>query len=145
MTQVRPASTGLVSSSRSLPYRHIPASRRRLSRAPRPVSWTGDFPSSSATSTVWDGGDRNLACARNKCRCMRVGEEEPRTSNPSSLVYPPRATCRLNLSIGMNADLLNVSCVRSKDVRDCRYDAALGPKNELHKRGAKCEWCARAL
>jgi hypothetical protein len=56
MTQVNPASTGVVSSSRSLPYRHIPASRRRLSRAPRPVSCTGGLDNSLAISIVCDGG-----------------------------------------------------------------------------------------
>lgn len=38
MTQLRPASTGLMLSSRSWPYRHMPASRRKLSRAPRPIA-----------------------------------------------------------------------------------------------------------
>ena len=56
ITQDRPASTGVVSSSRSFPYRHMPASRRRLSLAPRPVSCTGCLDSSLATSTVCDGG-----------------------------------------------------------------------------------------
>lgn len=56
MTHVKPASIGVVSSSRSFPYRHIPASRRRLSRAPRPVSWTGCCDSSLVTSVVCAGG-----------------------------------------------------------------------------------------
>ena len=56
MTHVNPASTGVVSSSRSCPYKHMPASRRKLSRAPRPVSCTGSLESSCATSTVCDGG-----------------------------------------------------------------------------------------
>lgn len=34
----------------------MPASRRRLSRAPSPVSCTGSFESSLATSAVSDGG-----------------------------------------------------------------------------------------
>jgi len=38
ITQLRPASTGLTLSSRSWPYRHMPASRRKLSRAPRPMA-----------------------------------------------------------------------------------------------------------
>ena len=40
MTHVRPASTGEMVSSKSLPYRHMPASSRRLSLAPSPMSWT---------------------------------------------------------------------------------------------------------
>ena len=38
INHVRPASTGDVFSSMSFPYRHKPASKRRLSRAPRPAS-----------------------------------------------------------------------------------------------------------
>lgn len=36
-----PASTGVVSSVMSLPYKQSPASNRRMSRAPRPASFTG--------------------------------------------------------------------------------------------------------
>ena len=56
ITQDRPASTGVMSSLRSCPYRHMPASRRRLSRAPRPVSWTGARKRSFVNSSVWFGG-----------------------------------------------------------------------------------------
>ena len=49
------------------------------------------------------------------------------TSKPSSPVYPPLATCRLNPSRGTNADLPNVSDLKSNDVNVCRYLAASGP------------------
>ena len=38
MVQARAASTGVVFSSMSLPYKHKPASSRKLSLAPRPAS-----------------------------------------------------------------------------------------------------------
>lgn len=55
--QVSPASTGVMSSFRSLPYRHSPASRRSASRAPRPHSRTVVSPSSvSASATARSPG-----------------------------------------------------------------------------------------
>lgn len=56
INHVRPASTGDVLSSISFPCRHRPASKRRLSRAPRPASWTGDLARRRVTSTVCGGG-----------------------------------------------------------------------------------------
>jgi hypothetical protein len=44
MAQVRPASTGVVVVSMSWPYRHRPASRRSVSRAPRPAGLTSGWP-----------------------------------------------------------------------------------------------------
>jgi hypothetical protein len=56
ITQERPASMGVVLSSRSFPYRHIPASSRSESRAPRPASWTGGRRSTDARKATWAGG-----------------------------------------------------------------------------------------
>ena len=57
ITQPKPASMGVVVSSRSEPYKHMPASNLKLSRAPKPVSCTlSGLLSSCATSKVWSGG-----------------------------------------------------------------------------------------
>jgi hypothetical protein len=53
INHVRPASTSDVFSSISFPYKHKPGSKRKLSRAPRPASWTGDLARRRDTSTVW--------------------------------------------------------------------------------------------
>ena len=60
---------------------------------------------------------------------VRMGKrsEDIRTSNPSSPVYPPRATWTLNPSIGTNADLPNVNSLKSNAVNPCRIFAASGP------------------
>uniref|UniRef100_A0A7C9DB24 Uncharacterized protein n=1 Tax=Opuntia streptacantha TaxID=393608 RepID=A0A7C9DB24_OPUST len=71
IAQVSPASTGVMCCSRSLPYRQSPASSRRLSRAPNPVSLT--FPSDFS----------RIALARSTA--YSLGTE---ISKPSSPVYP---------------------------------------------------------
>ena len=57
MVHVKPASTGLIVSVRSCPYRHIPASRRNESRAPSPIIMTSGFEVISLVrATVLSGG-----------------------------------------------------------------------------------------
>ena len=73
MAQDSPASTGVVVSSMSLPYRHNPASRRRESRAPNPAGLTS-------------GSSRSRRARRS---ASSAGTE---ISNPSSPVYPERMT-----------------------------------------------------
>ncbi len=43
MHQASPASIGVIDSVMSLPYKHNPASKRRISRAPKPASITELF------------------------------------------------------------------------------------------------------
>ena len=51
------ASTGVVSSSISFPYKHNPASNRKVSRAPKPASLTSSTPSKeSATCKIFSDG-----------------------------------------------------------------------------------------
>lgn len=54
ITQLRPASTGETLSSKSCPYRHMPASSLKLSLAPRPMSCTSGW---AAMRSVIDAAD----------------------------------------------------------------------------------------
>lgn len=56
MTHDRPASTGEMDSSRSCPYKHMPASSRSESRGPRPVRRTGSVAARRAVMSTVDAG-----------------------------------------------------------------------------------------
>lgn len=57
IVHVNPASIGVVVSSRSCPYRHRPASRRKLSRGPSPaISTAGSRSKASVMATTSEVG-----------------------------------------------------------------------------------------
>mmetsp|Transcript_14061 Transcript_14061/g.30454 ORF Transcript_14061/g.30454 Transcript_14061/m.30454 type:complete len:324 (-) Transcript_14061:176-1147(-) len=106
--QARPASMGVMSSLRSLPYRHRPASRRRLSRAPRPASLTALLLTrASASCTAWVLGTL--------------------ISNPSSPVYPVLVTQTGMPFTSKRLKFEKYIFERSSFVRACRVGAAAGP------------------
>ena len=65
MHHVRPASTGVVFSSMSLPYKHNPASSLRVSRAPKPASLTLSLCSNRSVSSTALSEGREI-CNKNK-------------------------------------------------------------------------------
>mmetsp|Transcript_61436 Transcript_61436/g.139075 ORF Transcript_61436/g.139075 Transcript_61436/m.139075 type:complete len:226 (-) Transcript_61436:448-1125(-) len=73
MVHVKLPSIGVVVSSKSLPYRHNPASSRRESRAPRPAGLT----------------EASARMASASLAASALGTE---SSNPSSPVYPQRVS-----------------------------------------------------
>mmetsp|Transcript_27278 Transcript_27278/g.69442 ORF Transcript_27278/g.69442 Transcript_27278/m.69442 type:complete len:222 (+) Transcript_27278:442-1107(+) len=104
----RPASMGEMDSSRSLPYRHSPASRRSESRGPRPHRRTALLPISfSVSATAWLLGTL--------------------ISNPSSPVYPVRVHHTGMPDTSKRRKDEKVRVLRFSLVRACSTSAALGP------------------
>mmetsp|Transcript_31032 Transcript_31032/g.72119 ORF Transcript_31032/g.72119 Transcript_31032/m.72119 type:complete len:310 (-) Transcript_31032:215-1144(-) len=115
ITQSSEPSTGLVVSSKSLPYKQRPASSRSESRAPRPTGFTSSCAISASHSVT------TPCCA-----------EEPlgtATSKPSSPVYPERATKQSRPATCIVCAAMKGTCERSVFVSVCRTPAALGPCN----------------
>mmetsp|Transcript_28530 Transcript_28530/g.72232 ORF Transcript_28530/g.72232 Transcript_28530/m.72232 type:complete len:222 (+) Transcript_28530:346-1011(+) len=106
--QVRPASEGVVVSSMSCPYRHRPASRRRASRAPRPDGLTS--------------GSEHRSCQRGTASSPLT-----KISNPSSPVYPQRATKQGHPLTTILAASPNPIFDKSSLTNFCSTVAAMGP------------------
>mmetsp|Transcript_38782 Transcript_38782/g.97036 ORF Transcript_38782/g.97036 Transcript_38782/m.97036 type:complete len:227 (-) Transcript_38782:444-1124(-) len=109
--QTSAASTGVVSSSASWPYRHRPASRRNESLAPSAAGWTASLLKSVLASLT--------ACS--------LGTE---ISNPSSPVYPHLVTVQSGMpSTVRTCDVMKGILVRSVPggTYRCRVDIDSGP------------------
>mmetsp|Transcript_5296 Transcript_5296/g.15679 ORF Transcript_5296/g.15679 Transcript_5296/m.15679 type:complete len:263 (-) Transcript_5296:376-1164(-) len=113
ITHASAPSTGDVVSSRSLPYKQRPASRRRESRAPSPTGVT-----SSLSSSV-------LQSPRTACCDPPPGGTA--ISNPSSPVYPERATKHCSPATSIGRALMKGIWERSTGVSACSTSAAAGP------------------
>jgi hypothetical protein len=119
MVQARAPSIGVMSSLRSLPYRHRPASRRSESRGPSPASLTSLFCSmASASATAW-------LCGTD-------------TSKPSSPVYPQRVTSTSTrpapVCAVVGTPLMNPTLLRSACTIRVSAAAAAGPAQRQRER-----------
>mmetsp|Transcript_11232 Transcript_11232/g.31746 ORF Transcript_11232/g.31746 Transcript_11232/m.31746 type:complete len:219 (+) Transcript_11232:199-855(+) len=110
MVHVKPASGGVVSSLKSLPYKHKPASNRKESLAPKPHKRT--FSSATKSSTNFN--------------VPGTGTE---ISKPSSPVYPVLVTQHGCPDTVISLNMPKYNLLKSASVNFCNVSIAFGPCN----------------